>query len=402
MRSVLDTVTLLGVVSAVGACSGSNPDTPDMVVRDSVGVRIVEHAALATPAQIWSADLDAGLEFATPDGDTPLFRVSNALRLADGRVVVADQGNNRILTFAADGSLLSRSGRAGDGPGEFRNMLAMMPWLGDSLVVWDDRIRRLSVFDPDIVFARSFRLDLPEDLPFARVLGTYPDGSFLGMSFTNMGVPPEPGPLRSPIRLHHFGVDGAHLGVLGEVPGTELIVPEPAPGQAPFYPPHFFRSGNHLASDRLLVAPNDTWELSYRSPSGEVLQIVRWLRAPEAVTPEATAASLEGLLERLPEERRAMARSVASDLDVHATMPAFDRVFYDRLGRVWLEDYDPSDAATSGWTVVGRDGDLVATIALPRTLLIRDAGDGWLLARVLDDLDVEHLVLVTIESADAS
>lgn len=149
--------------------------------------------------------------------------MSNAIRLDDGRVVVADAGNSRLVEFDADGSLRSTLGRRGEGPGEFRNMLVMRTWIGDSIVVWDDRARRVSVITPEVTFAGSFRLTLPEGLAFARVLGVYPDGSFLGMSFTNMGQPPEAGLQRAPIQLHHFAPDGSHLATVGEVPGTAVF-----------------------------------------------------------------------------------------------------------------------------------------------------------------------------------
>lgn len=396
MRSIFERLTLFALASTVAACSDADPVLSSVAVRDSAGVRIVEHAAHASPGQLWVVDLDAAVEFAMPDGDTPLFRVSNAIRLDDDRVVVADAGNGRILTFAPDGSLLGQLGRQGDGPGEFRSMLVMRPWLGDSLVVWDDRARRASVIAPDMTFARSFRLDVPEGIPFARVLGTYPDGSFLGMSFTNMNAPPQHGLQRAPIRLHHFGVGGEHLGVVGEAPGTELIMADPATGGSPFYPPHFYRSGNHLASEHLLLAPNDSWELTFSTPAGDTEQIVRWLKAPEPVTAEATQASLDRLLERIPETGHAAARAIAGELDIHTTMPAFDGVFYDRVGRVWLQAYDPAERPMVEWTVVGPEGELLATIVLPRSLALRDAGHDWMIARVLDDLEVEHVVLAQI------
>jgi hypothetical protein len=368
-----------------------------MTVRDSADVRIVEHAAEATPAAPWAIDLAAAREFAMPAGEAPLYRVSEALRLEDGRVVAADAGNNRLVVFEADGRVSSTLGREGDGPGEFRNMLVMRPWIADSLVVWDDRARRVSVITPEATFARSFSLTLPADVPFARVLGVYPDGSFLGMSFTNMGQPPEAGLQRAPIRLHHFAPDGTHAATVGEVPGTEVFYTTDASGQVGLYPPHFYRSGHHLASDRLLVAPNDRWELTFRSAEGEPVQIVRWLKLPTPVTADAVAASLERLMERTSEARRAATRAVAGELDIHGTMPAFDDAFYDRLGRVWLQDYDPSRGDLSEWTVVGPAGELIAAATVPRGLQFRDAGPDWVLVRVLDELGVERLLLATIE-----
>ena len=402
MNRSLRCVQLASLVWTLSACSSAEPESPLVTVRDSAGVRIVEHAAAATPAERWTIDLAIATEYAMPEGEAPLFRMSGALRLEDGRVVVADAGNRRLVEFAADGSLLSTFGRQGDGPGEFRNIQVLHPWIGDSLVVWDDRSRRISVITPEATFARSFGLTLPEGLSFSRVIGVYPDGSFLGMSFTNMGTPPEAGLQRAPIRLHHFRQDGTHGAVVGEVPGTEVFYTTEGSGQVGLYPPHFYRSGNHLASDRLLEAPNDDWELTFRAPDGAALQIVRWLKPPTPVTAEATAGSLERLMERTPEARRAATRAVAGELDIHDTMPAFADVFYDRVGRVWLQAYDLSGRDFIEWTVVGPEGNLIATTTVPSTLQLRDAGPDWVLARVRDELDVEHLWLATIERRAAN
>lgn len=397
MNQVLRYARCAAFALAMSACSDAEPESRLMTVRDSADVRIVEHAAEATPAAQWTIDLAAAAEFAMPEDEAPLYRVSEALRLGDGRVVAADAGNNRLVVFEADGPVSSTFGREGDGPGEFRNMLVMRPWIADSLVVWDDRARRVSVITPEATFARSFSLTLPEGVPFARVLGVYPDGSFLGMSFTNMGRRPLAGLQRAPIRLHHFTPDGTSAATVGEVPGTEAFYTTDASGQVGLYPPHFYRSGHHLASDRLLVAPNDRWELTFRSAEGEAVQVVRWLKPPTPVTADAVATSLERLMERTPEARRGATRAVAGELDIHETMPAFDDVFYDRLGRVWLQAYDPSGGDLSEWTVVGPAGELIAGTTVPRGLQFRDAGPDWALVRVLDELGVERLLLATIE-----
>lgn len=269
-------------------------------------------------------------------------------------------------------------------------------WIADSLVVWDDRARRISVITPEGGFARSFSLTLPNGLPFARVIGFYPDGSFLGMSFTNMGQAPKAGLQRVPIGLHHFGSDGSHLSALGEAPGTEVFYTVDGSGQVGLYRPHFFRSGNHLASERLLLAADDQWELTFRSRDGKVEQIVRWLTPAVSVTKDALAVSWQRMLEETSEARQRATRALADELTVHETLPAFENVFYDGSGRVWLQAYDPFIEDFVEWTVVGRDGEFLAAVTLPRGLRLLDAGSDWVLARLDDKLGVERLLLMTI------
>jgi hypothetical protein len=72
------------------------------------------------------------------------------------RLYVADDLNHDIRVFDADGQLVRVTGRQGEGPGEFK-----LPWVvavdnADTLIVWDQGLMRVSVFDPQGVFRRSF------------------------------------------------------------------------------------------------------------------------------------------------------------------------------------------------------------------------------------------------------
>ncbi len=72
------------------------------------------------------------------------------------RLYVADDLNHDVRVFDFEGQLVRVIGRQGDGPGEFQS-----PWTialddTDSLIVWDQRLARFSIFDPEGAFHRSF------------------------------------------------------------------------------------------------------------------------------------------------------------------------------------------------------------------------------------------------------
>jgi hypothetical protein len=72
------------------------------------------------------------------------------------RLYVADDLSHDVRVFDADGQLVRVIGRKGQGPGEFE-----LPWVvavddADTLMVWDQRLMRVSVFDPQGGFLRSF------------------------------------------------------------------------------------------------------------------------------------------------------------------------------------------------------------------------------------------------------
>ena len=76
-----------------------------------------------------------------------LFQVRDALRLRDGRIVVPNAGTNEVRFYGDDGSYLMSVGRQGGGPGEFESIALVRPFLGDSLLTYDVRQSRVTIWD---------------------------------------------------------------------------------------------------------------------------------------------------------------------------------------------------------------------------------------------------------------
>lgn len=76
-----------------------------------------------------------------------LHDVTDAVQLADGRIVLLDGSTAEFRMFAGDGSILVASGGRGDGPGEFRRPSRIYLTHPDSLLVQDAVLRRSSRFD---------------------------------------------------------------------------------------------------------------------------------------------------------------------------------------------------------------------------------------------------------------
>lgn len=75
-----------------------------------------------------------------------------------GRIFVADDLNHRVGVFSPAGMFIQNLGRRGQGPGEFESPWAIGIDARDSVFVWDMTQARISVFGPDLVFRRSFRI----------------------------------------------------------------------------------------------------------------------------------------------------------------------------------------------------------------------------------------------------
>ncbi len=144
MRPVCVIASLVALVgcsshASVGDAAGraaANADT-----RDSSGVRIITYAAAALDAAP-PLTLDTNLAVIGAGNDSlDLSRVGDAIVLRDGRVAAFVAGTLHI--FTADGRGDERIGRAGAGPGEFRDP-TLARGQGDTLLVTDRPNGRLS------------------------------------------------------------------------------------------------------------------------------------------------------------------------------------------------------------------------------------------------------------------
>ena len=92
------------------ACESSGDVTPyglRAVVEDSAGIAIAVNEQPAPDSRLpWRFGEQPSLSIGSVDsGDADqLFRVTDATRLPDGRIVIANTGSNELRVFNADGS----------------------------------------------------------------------------------------------------------------------------------------------------------------------------------------------------------------------------------------------------------------------------------------------------------
>lgn len=119
------------------------------------------------------------------DADGPEFnRLALAvIRDSRGRIIAGPISSRaQFAVYSPSGKLLKVVGSAGSGPGEFRNIGDVVVTPGDSLVVFDVELRRLSIFDPEFRYVRSF--------PFSphRRLTISADGTLYGVGNLRSGT----------------------------------------------------------------------------------------------------------------------------------------------------------------------------------------------------------------------
>lgn len=103
-----------------------------------------------------SPAVDIGV--AEGDEDYELAGASSSLRLADGRIVIANSGTSQLRIFDSTGTFVESVGRKGEGPGEFTGSLHLARVSDSEFAVFDQNAQRLSLFDTAGSLVRETRI----------------------------------------------------------------------------------------------------------------------------------------------------------------------------------------------------------------------------------------------------
>ncbi len=124
-------------------------EAPRFSTRDSSGVAISVSRAAAALHII--ADDDELWRTGEAETDRVLFgQVTDATRLSDGRVLVADGRQMALQLFDSSGRWVREVGDKGSGPGQYSRVSALLRTTGDSVLVYDDRTGKLTTLDAQL------------------------------------------------------------------------------------------------------------------------------------------------------------------------------------------------------------------------------------------------------------
>ncbi|UCF18481.1 MAG: hypothetical protein JSU87_11080 [Gemmatimonadota bacterium] len=393
----------LTLILVAAGCSANGSAGSKAIVRDSAGVEIVENAGPLWPEGAgWRLSqrpiLNLGEIESAPEYQ--LYRVFDAVRLDDGRVVVANSGANELRFYDSTGSYLGSAGREGGGPGEFEGLRSLTTLAEDSLLTYDWRQRRISVFDSKGAFSRSFT---PEPLAgtaaFADQVAPLANGSFL-IKAQSIGAGGVMDGLRSDtLSLLLCDGEGALLDTLMTFAGGERLYKTA-------------RSGDHISvmvrgrlwspepqlaaySDGYFFGSGDSFEVGYYSSASGLQRLIR-LHQPELlVTDQDIERYKREEMEEIDDEndRRRFEEALA-DMPFTQTFPAYDALLVDSEGNLWLEEYpSPGLEAPSTWKVFDNAGVLLGTVETPYRFRPFQIGPDFVLGRWLDEFDIEHVHL---------
>jgi len=376
---------LAACVVAVGCGDGSAP-APEATVRDSAGVRLVQHADLFdSDVESWTVAPEPLLRIGDGDGHD-LYRVSGAL-LSDGELTIADGGSRELRVFDAEGRQLRTMGGEGEGPGEFSSIGSIHRIRGDTLVAYDGPNQRLTTFGPEGELARTTPvepvLELDGQFTVAAVLD---DGTPI-LRTAAFGEDPE-GTLRLETWLHARSGGADHE--IGSFPGDEYRFNRPEAQVLEFGPAPLGRE-LHVAAgdDDVYVLDSEHPLLRVYSPEGELRMVVRDEAPSRPLTPALTDRYLDERVEgREPPASERIREAIGGMIEREVVPSASDlRVTED--GEIWIGAYRLLGTDPHVHAVLGPGGTLRRRVSLPPEAELLWAGDDRVVLLTTTPLDVE-------------
>lgn len=311
----------------------------------------------------------------------------------DGSMVVVNGGTPSLLWIDAAGGVLREQGRHGQGPGEFESITNLRRVL-DQLVVWDQRLRRLTLYSADGTFLRTVSVEVkgawrfigggrnefylvkaPQGPDVTREFVSVDSIGMVTRQWTRSG---HPRPVISYPSRHPF------TGAMGS---TVLHLPD-------CLPETFEVMGD---GDLLEVDTGAGTTVSFGSGAEPGREVYRspW-RVPfdsgarERIQRSLAAAPLDTVRSAL---RRAGAPA--------GFIPAWREGLATPDGLLFLRRASCASREHRVWDVVSATGQHVGTFSLPLEAALKGASRRWLAVVTADSLGVEQIGLLQWDAVEA-
>lgn len=404
------TAAALGLLASAAACDVALP-APTFTERDSAGVTIVESVRGAwEEGDGWSVGAEPTLQIGVVEGD-PAHQFSSVVgvrRLDDGRIVVADRSTAQLRFFGPDGAFLSAVGGPGEGPGEFGQMTDVVPYRGDSILVWDSRARRVTVFDGEGGFGRVQTVapadTEPQGTGSLRIVigggftGAFADGSLVMRG--NLRIAVESGvPFRVDVLPQRLTPEGEPRGVLGRFRGPYMSFALADSGERPTPTPFRGTLAEAVRGDRFYVGSGDAFEIEVRASDGTPERLIRAHHLDLTVTEAHRDAYLEELRASAedPEELAELER-VIPRIEFPETLPAYTGFLMDADGHLWVRHFaKPGPEGPPTWSVFDPEGRLLGQVETPAGFDVHQIGRDFLVGVWTDELDVPFVQTYALE-----
>lgn len=341
--------------------------------------------------------------------------------LRDGRIVIVEARDQQVHLLTARGQPFKTIGRRGDGPGEFRGANGALAAPNGDILINDATNRRITIISAagDVVKTVPHRFS---GLAVRWTARFAPDGKLeeVGslVSISRESGEPRFSPMRVAWNSDYSKADTMRAATCTQYPeATEADYGYRLPGasgrgfQAWPYP--FTMSLNwylHARDGSYWVSPFPDYKTIYRVSFGTCTATATIdLRGPAIAVPASLRSERQAALRARARENPGFPMGPDPD-KVRSTLPYFEAMQVDALGRLWVERLEPASAK---FTEIGVTGDkrfdvysatgaLVAEVPVPAKLCTPRCGRPFTItadrvfAITFDADDVPYLVAYRI------
>jgi len=379
-------------------------------VRESIGAVVENSAPVLSAARAWRVEPRPTLVIGDPGAPTAadtmyeFNRVMGVVRLADGRWAVGVQGANAIRIYDASGKYVRSAGRAGQGPGEFRQIMLLQATRGDTLFVND--LREVEYFTGRGEFIAQGASPRSRQGNFIFPGAVFADRSYAGFDWNDPRVPPAGRALRN-LPLLRVSTDGSRGDTVAVLPTSEAVFD----GRQRYAPEVQVSPRALLASDgeRLFYSYPVKPEIAELGRDGYFTRVIR-LNVPALPVTPADREAVRAWWLALPGEDgrpatpawQARKEQLMSEWVYADRFPVWGLLLVDRTGTFWARRFDLRErlstpgpvstttiAAPTKWDVIDPRGRWLCTLELPARFTPLEIGGDYVAGVARDEDDVE-------------
>ena len=414
-------VALLLVSYVATACTSAAESSIQAEISDSAGLKIVHNRTPRwTEDQRWVVPPDPVVAIGVLNGpeEYQLVDVADAARRSDGSVVVVDRGAQTVRLYDPQGTFQKILGGPGAGPGEFTDPVSVLIIAGDTVIVWDQALLRVTRFGPqgDLTAVQTVdwgklasRLGLEmmskgsgsggkgpgvSSSLFPGSMEPLGHGGFLTRLVEKAGANPPTGSHRPRGGALRVSEDLSVIDTLMFFGDTEQVSVDAPWGPFSVTPPGAkqTRIAHRGNPPRICIGDQEESEIRCFAPDGG-RSAFRWVSEPVLLTEYDVAAWREETV-RLFDLKlsRDQVLEMLDQVPVPEVRPTYSQILLDPMGNLWVERGPTGgmSGTSTDFLVFDSWGILLGLVTLP-PVQVMDIGLDYVLGVYEDELEIQYV-----------
>lgn len=327
-----------------------------------------------------------------------LDRVYGAARLPDGGIAIGNSATGELRLYDAKGTFIKSASRFGAGPGEFDQIVSIVPKRAGTMLLAMDimhaRVNRYALDGtklPQVQFTSS-----PPAVQSS--LDAVAGARLIARVTANARLQGAPGQhISNQYRYAVYDSTGQQQAFLFELPTAERIVHElNGRTRYPFIPfspaPQITALGDRVYLIRGADAAIEVW-----STAAKQIGTFTWNADRTRVRdiwPRWRQGELDGITR--PEDKQFYTDYYGEKLPLPEYVPVAAALHVDPIGRLWVVRTKMPWEDRHRVDVLDATGRFLGQLSLPPRFTLFEVGRDWVLGRVRDDDEVEQVVVYRV------